>query len=118
MPSTVGPVNPALPIDINVTGLTAHVFVYRLWWRDATSNWTVLGTGSTADNISDHYQLPHSPGLQVSYWFGIHGKPNSIYAGLLAFGQNGQTVPHGNVPIDDKADSKGNAVEEDWVNLQ
>jgi hypothetical protein len=117
MPRIVGPVSPGIPIDINITGLSPHVVAYRLWWRDATSDWTVIGEGSTGDQQPDHYRHAFATGAQLYYWIGVGGKPNSLYSALITLGQGGKVLSQGLITIDRRTNAKGVDTLEDWVNF-
>jgi hypothetical protein len=118
MPKVVGPVNQAVPLDINISGMTPHVFAYKLWWRDtANPNWTVIGQGSTGDQTPDFYQHAFAPGAQLFHWIGIAGKPNSSYDGIITIGQNGKVLMNGVVHVTGSTNAKGIDVQQDWMNF-
>jgi hypothetical protein len=120
VPATAGPINPALSIDINITGLTDHVVAYALWWRSPTAaDWTFIGEGHTGDNLPDHWTLSAPSGSQVYYWIGIGNprKPKSVYNTLLTVGQGGERLPGGSILVNGKTNAAGNDSIEDWVIL-
>jgi hypothetical protein len=118
MPRVVGPVDPALSIDINVGGMTPHVFGYKLWWRDAASSaWADLGNGTTGDEQPDFYQHTFSAGAQLFHWIGVGGKPNSHYDAIITLSQGGRVLPNGLVHIIGTTNAKGVDVSQDWVNF-
>jgi hypothetical protein len=117
MARIVGPVNPALPIDINVSGMSPHVFAYRLWWRDGTSDWSQIGEGSTGDQQPDHFRQSFSSGAQLFHWIGVAGNPNSVYSGIITLSQDGRVLPNGLVSVDGQTNAKGVDVQQDWANF-
>ena len=107
-------VDPTRPIDLNVVGQSPHVVVYRVWVMLPGGQWEVIGTGSTADNIADHYQKgPYPEGTKLAYWFGIAGNPSTDWQALLSIAQDGKIVPGGACLEQGKTNSKGAAVRED-----
>ncbi len=118
MPRVIGPVDPAAPIDINISGMTPHVFAYKLWWRDmAHAEWTAMGEGSTGDQAPDFYQHACVDGGQIFYWIGIGGRANSQYDALIAIGQNGRIVQNGLIHVTGSTNGQGVDVQQDWMNF-
>ena len=117
MPRVVGPVDAALPIDINVSGMSPHVLAYKLWWREGTTDWSDIGQGSTGDQQPDHFRQPFSTGAQLFYWIGVGGGGNSVYSGIITLSQGGRVLPNGLVGLDGQTDAKGVDVQQDWVNF-
>lgn len=117
MPRVVGPVNATLPIDINVSGMSPHVISYKLWWRDTTSDWSVLGEGTTGDQQPDHHRQPFKAGAQLFYWVGVGGTATSVYAGIITLSQDGRVLPNGLVSLDGQTNAKGVDVQQDWANF-
>lgn len=114
--SRIADVDPAKPIDINVVGQSPHVIVYRIWLMLPGDEWQVLATGSTADNIADHYHKgPLPEGTKLAYWFGIAGNPNTEWQALLSIAQDGRIVPGGACLEPGKTNAKGAAVRENQV---
>jgi hypothetical protein len=118
MPHVVGPIDQNIPIDINISGMTPHVFAYKLWWRDdANATWSAIGEGSTGDQAPDFYQHAFAKGGQLYHWVGIAGQPNSRYDGIVTVGQSGRVMPNGLVHITGTANDKGVDVQQDWINF-
>jgi hypothetical protein len=113
MPRVVGPTSPADLIDINVGGMSPHVVAYKLWWRDAAADWTLVGEGSTGDQQPDHFQRPFTTGAQLYYWIGVGGKPNSSYQAIVTLSQGGKVLPNGLVDVSGKTDASGVDTQED-----
>lgn len=112
----IADVDAGLPIDINVVGQSPHVVVYRIWVMRPGAQWEVIGTGSTADNIADHYRVgPYAEGTKLAYWFGIAGNPNTTWQALLSIAQNGKIVPGGACLEQGKTNAKGAGVRENQV---
>jgi hypothetical protein len=118
MPRVVGPLDPDVALDINITGMTPHVFAYKLWWRDdAHADWTEIAEGSTGDQTPDFAQHAFAKGGQLFHWVGIAGQPNSQYDGIITVGQGGKVVANGVVHISGSANEKGVDVQQDWFNF-
>jgi hypothetical protein len=118
VPKVVGPVDPDKPIDINVSGMSPHVFAYKLWWRDATStDWAELGQGSTGDQQPDFYRHAFSKGAQLFHWLGVGGKANSGYDAIVTLSQGGRVLPNGLVQISGTTNDKGSDVQQDFANF-
>jgi hypothetical protein len=118
MPRIVGPVDPSAPIDINVSGMSPHVVAYKLWWRDATTtNWTVIGEGSTGDQQPDHCQHAFTLGSQLYYWIGVGGKANSNYQAIITLSQGGKVLPSGLIDFSGQTNAKGVDTQEDWASF-
>jgi hypothetical protein len=118
LPKVVGPVDPTLPIEINISGMTPHVFAYKLWWRDATSTtWADLGDGSTGDQQPDFHQHAFTKGSQLFHWIGVGGKPNCAYDAIITLSQGGRVLPNGLVHVTGTTSAKGAAVQQDWANF-
>jgi len=112
----IADIDSGLPVDINVLGQSPHAVVYRLWVQVPGGKWVVLGTGTTTDNIADHYRTgPHPEGTKLAYWLGVAGNPSTEYKALVAVAQNGRIVPGGACIEQAKTNSKGAAVREDTV---
>jgi hypothetical protein len=117
MPRIVGPTTGATPIDINVSGMSPHVVAYKLWWRDAKTEWTVIGEGSTGDQQPDHFQRPFTPGAQLFHWIGVGGNPNSNYQAIITLAQGGKALPNGLVDVSGQTNAKGVDTQQDWVSF-
>jgi len=118
MPKVIGPLDQTLPIDINLSGLTPHVFAYKLWWRDIGSPaWVVVGQGSTGDQTPDFYQHAFAPGGQLFHWVGVAGRPNSNYDGIITIGQGGAVLMNGLVHVKGVTNAKGVDALQDWMNF-
>ena len=117
MPKVVGPTSPASPIDINVSGMSPHVVAYKLWWRDAGTDWTVIGEGSTGDQQPDHFQRPFTAGAQLFYWVGVGGKASSEYRAIITLGQGGRALPNGLVDVAGRTNAKGVDTQQDWASF-
>lgn len=117
MPTLVGPTIAAVPIDINVAGMSPHVVAYKLWWRDAASDWTVIGEGSTGDQRPDHYQRPSTFGAQLFYWVGVGGNADSNYQAIITLAQGGRVLPNGLVSLTGQTDGSGADARQDWASF-
>ena len=117
MPKVVGPTSATSPIDINVSGLSAHVVAYKLWWRDAGSDWSVIGQGSTGDQQPDHFQQPFTSGAQLFFWIGVGGKASSNYQAIITLGQAGKALPNGLIALSGQTNGKGVDTQQDWASF-
>ena len=117
MPRIVGPTNVAVPLDINVSGMSPHVCAYRLWWRQANTDWQVIAEGSTGDQAPDHVRHALAEGAQLAYWVGVAGNPNTSYQAIITLGQEGKALPNGLVGVEGRTNDAGVDVQEDWVSF-
>lgn len=118
MPRVIGPVNQAVAIDVNIGAMTPHVVAYKLWWREtANPTWVVIAQGTTGDQTPDFCQHAFGLGAQLFYWFGVAGKPNSAYDGIITIGQDGKVLMNGLVSVPGTTNGKGVDVKQDWINF-
>ncbi len=112
----IADIDPTTAVDLNVVGQCPHVVVYRIWVMTPGGQWTIIATGSTADNIADHYRTgPYPEGSKLAYWFGVAGAPNSDWQALVSIAQDGRIVPGGACLEAGKTNAKGAAVKQDQV---
>jgi hypothetical protein len=122
VPNQAQRIDPDLPVDVNITGLSNHVLAYKMWFRTAaTMPWQELGSGHTGDNVPDHLLLhiPADRPGQLYYWVGVGNPqaPNSAYNGLLTLGQGGMRLVGGSILLNGRTDEKGFDVKEDWSDI-
>jgi hypothetical protein len=118
MPKVIGPMDPQVPIEINISGMTPHVFAYKLWWRDAANNtWMAFGQGNTGDQLPDFLQRPFTKGAQLFHWIGVAGRQTSQYDGIITVAQNGKVMQNGLIHVTGQTNAKGVDVQQDWANF-
>jgi hypothetical protein len=117
MPTIAGPTSPTLPIEVTIVASSPHVVAYKLWWRDTTSDWTVIGEGATEEQSKDHYQRPFTKGAQLLYLLGIGGRPSSNFQVIVILSQDGEALPNGCVFVSGTTNTKGVGTWEDWASF-
>ena len=111
--------DPAQPLGMNIVGESPHVFVYRVWKKEATDpKYVVVRDGDTTDATPDHFDIgPFPDGTRVAYWIAIAGKPSSATRVSVIFAQGGRVPAGGALTHDGKTSAKGGEVVEHEVVL-
>ena len=120
MPTTIGPVNPGKPVEIDFVPLDTHVYAYRLWWRDPPSEtWVEIGTGGTETGATNHFEHAVMVNSQLYCVVNVgtaqgQKKPDA-YSAKFAIRQKGVLL--GNAFVAGMTDALGVATNQDWVNF-
>ncbi len=121
MPTPIGPVDPAVLIDIDFTPLDTHAYAYRLWWREPGTDWVEIGTGGTATGSTNHFQHAVVANAQLFYVVNVgtaQGQPMpAAYSATLTFRQNGALLASSVVAVTGSTNAEGVATNSEWANF-
>ena len=67
--------DPSVPIDLEVSGETPHVFAYKVWTKaPGEDRWTVAAEGHSEDGDPDTHAIgPLALGTLVAWWLAVDG---------------------------------------------
>lgn len=121
MPTNIGPVDPAKPIEIDFVPTDTHVYAYRLWWREPGGDWVEIGTGGTATGSVNHFEHAVAVAQQMYYVVNVgtaQGQPKPApYTVTFTFKQRGVLLGSGSADVAGTTDALGVATNQDWVNF-
>ena len=118
----VGPIDPTVPVRLEVACASGHAMAFAFWHRPPdTDEWKKFAEGRTGDQQGDTHSttIETQPHAQIYYWVAISNpaRPHAAYHAHLTLTQRDALVPHGSIDLTGTTDAAGNDSVEQWLDL-